>query len=335
MTANIKQTNGQAFAAYAREGAWHLLGQVMPDSGMTAEGALDLAHLSGWNVEKYPLFTTADGLVPLPVPNRFGTVMTDPINGEKRVLGDVGSRYTVIQNEQHADFLNVLVDEAGAHFETAGALGNGSKVFVSIRIPDSMKIGGTDDIDLYIGALNAHDASMPFTVVTTPIRWECQNMINYSLRQAQNRFTVRHSGEGLKGQAVEARRILGLIYKYNEAFEQEAERLVSTTMTEVQFEELIAANYGPKEDSGLAAQTRAEQRMGQMVTLFSEAGTNEKIRDTAWAGLNAITEYYDWFSDTRSEDPDKTRAVKSLNGEWATEAYNLIKPFVLKDALTS
>lgn len=330
MTANIKQTDGQAFAAYAREGAWHRLGQVMPDSQMTAEGALDLAHLSGWNVEKEPL-TTASGLA---VPARYGTVMTDPVNGERRVLGDVGSRYTVFQNEEHADFLNVLVDEAGAHFETAGALGRGEKVFVSLRMPESIKVGGEDSVDIYIGALNAHDASMPFTVVTTPIRWECQNMINFSLRRASNRFTVRHSGAGLQGQAAEARRVLDLVYEYNEAFEEAAQRLVDATMTEIQFEEIIARTYGPKADSGLAAQSRAEARVGQMVTLFSEAGTNDAIRNTAWAGFNAVTEYYDWFSDTRSEDPEKQRAVKSLEGTWATEAYGLMDAFVMRAELT-
>lgn len=328
MTANIKQTEGQAFAAYARQGAWHMLGQVMPDGQMTAEQALELAHLGGWDVTKEPLLTESG----LAVPGRFGTVMTDPISKERRVLGDVGSRYTVFQNEEHVDFLNVLLDESGAHIETAGALGRGEKVFVSIRIPDTLKIAGTDEVDLYIGALNAHDASMPFTVVTTPIRWECQNMINYSLRKASNRFTVRHSGEGIKGQAAEARRILGLIYKYNEAFEQEAQRMIDAAMVEKQFEELVQENFGAKEDSGLAAQTRAEERVGQMITLFSEAGTNANIRDTAWAGFNAITEYQDWYSETRSDDPQVTRATKSLNGEWATQAYNLVDRWMLAQA---
>lgn len=328
MPANIMETEGQAFAAYARKGAWHRLGQVMPDDQMTAEQALELAHLGGWDVTKEPLVTES-GLV---VPGRFGTVMTDPVSKERRVLGDVGSRYTVFQNEEHVDFLNVLLDEAGAHIETAGALGNGEKVFVSIRIPETLKIAGTDEVDLYIGALNAHDASMPFTVVTTPIRWECQNMVNYSLRRAKNRFTVRHSGEGIKGQSAEARRVLGLIYQYNEAFEQEAQRMIDTTMVQAQFEELVDLNFGAKEDSSQAAQTRAEERVDQMVTLFSEAGTNANIRDTAWAGFNAITEYQDWYSETRSDNPEVTRATKSLNGEWATQAYNLVDGWMMTQA---
>ena len=177
MVANIKVEDGVEFAAYARQAAWHRLGAVKPDGQMTVEEALTLANLSGWDVQKEPIYTK-DGLV---VPGRNATVAT--ILGKRTVLGDVGDRYVVFQNEEHALFLQTLVDESGGHVETAGALGRGEKVFVSLRLPESVKVGGAsgDKVDTYIGALNAHDASQPFTVVTTPIRWECQNMINYSL----------------------------------------------------------------------------------------------------------------------------------------------------------
>lgn len=323
MVANIKTQDGVEFAAYARTDAWHRLGTVKYDGQMTVDEALEMAHLSGWNVTKEPIYT-ADGLV---VPGRNATVAT--ILGQRTVLGDVGDRYVVFQNEEHATFLNTLVDEAGAHLETAGALGRGERVFVSLRLPESVTIGGQsgDKVDTYIGALNAHDASQPFTVVTTPIRWECQNMINYSLSKATNRHTVRHSGAGLRGAVEEARRVLGLIYKYNEAFEAEAERLVQISMTSESFEEMIAKEYGYDGDN-MAAAERADERIGQMMTLFDTAGTNGNIRDTAWAGLNAIVEYFDWFSATNADDEDAKRAEKSLSGTWATSAFDTVNRFV-------
>lgn len=323
MVANIMEQDGIEFAAYARTAAWHRLGTVKYDGQMTVDEALDLAHLSGWNVQKEPIYT-ADGLV---IPGRNATVAT--INGKRVVLGDTGDRYVVFQNEEHATFLNTLVDESGAHLETAGALGRGERVFVSLLLPDSVTIGGQsgDKVDTYIGALNAHDASMPFTVVTTPIRWECQNMINYSLSLAQNRHTVRHSGAGLKGAVEEARRVLGLIYKYNSAFEAEAERLVQISMNSESFEEMVSAEYGYEGDN-MAAAERADERVGQMMTLFDTAGTNANIRETAWAGFNAIVEYFDWFSATTADDENAKRAEKSLSGTWATEAFATVDKFV-------
>ena len=152
-------------------------------------------------------------------------------------------------------------------------------------------------------------------------------MINYSLSRAQNRHTVRHSGVGLKGAVDEARRVLGLIHKYNEAFEAEAEKLVQISMTSESFEEMIAAEYG-YDGENLAAQERSDERIGQMMTLFTTAGTNANIRDTAWAGFNAIVEYFDWFSATTAEDEDTRRAEKSLSGTWAQSAYDTVTQFV-------
>ena len=49
------------------------------------------------------------------------------------VLGDVGARYHIIQNEAHVAFLDALVEESGAHFETAGVV-LGRKVDVHAEI---------------------------------------------------------------------------------------------------------------------------------------------------------------------------------------------------------
>lgn len=323
MVANIKTEDGVEFAAYAREAAWHRLGHVKAEGQMTVEEALKMANLAGWNVQKEPIYTK-DGLV---IPGRNATVAT--ILGKRVVLGDVGDRYVVFQTEEHATFLNTLVHETGGHVETAGALGRGEKVFVSLRLPESVTIGGQsgDKVDTYLGALNAFDASQPFTVVTTPIRWECQNMINYSLSKATNRFTIRHTGAGLKGAVAEAHRVLGLIHRYNEAFEAEAERLVQVGMTSESFEEMISAEYG-YDGENMAAAERADERIGQMMTLFDTAGTNANIRETAWAGFNAIVEYMDWFSATNAEDEDAKRAEKSITGTWATDAFQTVSKFV-------
>ncbi|MGI5135421.1 DUF932 domain-containing protein [Streptomyces sp. CA-106110] len=62
-----------------------------------------------------------------------------------------------MQNEEHAEFLNLLADDSGAHFETAGSLKNGRQVFLTMKMPESLAIGGMDRVDLYIAASNGHD----------------------------------------------------------------------------------------------------------------------------------------------------------------------------------
>ena len=96
----------------------------------------------------------------IPVPG-YATVRTNPFTGRPEALGVVGDLYTPMQNEDHAAFLNTLADESGAIFDTAGSLNGGRQVFITMRLPDTMKIGGTDRVDVNIAALTPTTAPAP------------------------------------------------------------------------------------------------------------------------------------------------------------------------------
>ena len=85
---------------------------------------------------------TDDGVTSLEVPDRFATVRTNPVTQATEYLGTVGSFYTPIQNEEHAELLNRLVDDSGAHFDTAGSLRGGRETFMTMKLPDTMLVGG-------------------------------------------------------------------------------------------------------------------------------------------------------------------------------------------------
>ena len=119
--------DGTAAFFTARTDAWHRLGVTTTDC-LTAEQVMTTAQLGGWNVHTVPLTATDmsdDGVTSLPVTDHFATVRTHPTTGLPDVLGVVGAGYTVVQNEEHCELLNLLVDEAGAHFETAGSPARG------------------------------------------------------------------------------------------------------------------------------------------------------------------------------------------------------------------
>ena len=153
--------DGTAAFVTARQDAWHRLGVVTRDC-LTAEQVMTTARLGGWNVRT----VAADrdrphrgrghhpgGARPLrhrPHPSR---------DRAARRLGVVGSGYTVVQNEEHCELLNLLVDEAGAHFETAGSLRGGRETFVTMKLPHSPSPShrprnGSDDIELYLAAMS-------------------------------------------------------------------------------------------------------------------------------------------------------------------------------------
>ena len=330
MAHNLDITNGRAAFVSAREDAWHRLGTVLDDA-FTAEQAMEQGLLGGWNVRALPMEATDDTGEIVTVTDRRAIVRTNPVNYATEYLGAVGNAYHIIQNEEHAELLDALVDESGAHFETAGALNGGRQVFITMKLPDHIQVGGVDRVDTYLAAMNSHDGSTPFTIMVTPVRIVCQNTLNVALgARSTGKYRVRHTSGAqrlIRGQAREA---LDLSFKYLDGFAEEAERLINTTLTQGQFEQIIKQEFGASEDALPAVVARAEAKQDEFASLFRDSFTHEGVRETAWAGFNALTEWYDHSSPTRGAgDADARRATRTLmEPEFKTRALELIRAAV-------
>ena len=288
----------------AREDAWHQLGVTL-ESTFTAEEALEKAHLAGWDVRKVPLTLSdvrEDGVTSMEVPNRWATVYTNPITLATQYLGVVGGQYAPIQNEEHIELLDALVDESGAHFETAGSLKGGRETFVSMKLPDSMQVGGVDPIDQYLIALNSHDGSSPFRFLVSPVRVVCANTQSLALAQAKSSFSIRHVGKNA-GVINEARQALDLTWKYLGEFQAVVERMIATPLTTPTFEEIVRGLFNVPEDEEQASKravTTGTAHLDGVMKLWNGSSTLEGIDKTAWRGLQAITEYTDHFMSVRN-----------------------------------
>ncbi|NYJ76518.1 DUF932 domain-containing protein [Allobranchiibius huperziae] len=313
----------QAAAVFARQDAWHRLGTVVRDRAFTAEEAMTLGKLGGWDVRKSPLQTAvidADGVGTLEVPGHFATVRTSPFTGRPEALGVVGAGYAVLQNEDHAQFLNTLVDESGAIFDTAGSLRGGRQTFITLQMPETIKVGGSDEVQLNIAALNSHDGSSAFRLLLTPTRIVCANTQAAALRNATGTVSIRHTANA-RAQVQAARDALGLTFAYAEAFQAEADALVDQAMTDGQFWELVEGIYGiPDKDAPTRTQKATATRTRQLGHLWHDADTQADIRGTRWAGYQAVAEYVDHFQPVRAKGGDKAtaRALRSVVSPEAT-----------------
>ena len=325
-------SDGSASFVSAREHAWHRLGTVLPQEFDAAQ-AMEYAKLGGWNVRKVALQTApvidAYGVTPsLPVPDQFATVRTNPVTGTTEVLGVVGAGYTPIQNEAHATLLDTLVGQAEARFETAGSLRGGRGVFLSMKLPDTMLIGGVDPVDVYLIALNSHDGTSAFRLLVSPVRVVCANTQALAIRRARSSFSIRHTS-GANGHIAEAREALGLTFKYIDAFQAEADRMIEQTITDAQFDDIIAQLWSTDSDSP-RSQTIRQNRSLVLKQLLRESPTNQAIRGTRWASYQAVTEYLDHYAPTPTAkgDPAVARAERvatstTLTGV-KTRAFDLI-----------
>ncbi|QIS13907.1 DUF932 domain-containing protein [Nocardia arthritidis] len=328
MPHNLDVTNGIAAFADSRTDAWHQLGQQVGHA-MTAAEALREAHLAGWNVRKMPLQIPAQPLpdasgqtvpYPIPVVGKFATVRNNPITGGLDCLGVVGAGYQPVQNEASCELLDALVDESGAHFETAGALYGGRETFVTMKLPMTMNFqavdGSRDTTEFYLAALNSHDGTSAFRLLITPIRIVCANTQTAALQHAKASFSIRHTA-GATNSIAEAREALGLTFAYVEEFEREAARLYAQDMTATEVhafaDQLMAVEKAETERTAENRRIHANN----ITRLFVMSPTVTPLGSTKWATYNAVTEYADHFMEVRKGvgNPADARALRTLTSD--------------------
>src|SRR5262249_52989198 len=232
--------NGQTAFVTARESAWHRLGTVTDDC-MTAEDGMGKAFAGGWKVRKIDIQgveTTPDGVTIIECPDRRMTVRTNIFTGQTDYLGVVGTDYATVQNEEAAEVLNRLVDESGAHFETAGSLRGGRMVFLTMKLPTTMRIAGVDDLDLYLAATTSHDGTSALRVDATPVRVVCANTQRAAIQRSKGFYVFRHTAS-VHSQIAQAREAMGLMWTYLDGFQAEAEKMLNEQLTMGQFEKVI------------------------------------------------------------------------------------------------
>lgn len=354
MSHELEQHEDQVAFVDIRTDAWHALNNLPPDllgTPLTAEVALREAHMTDWNVRKEAAYVVTDpealkaaikthrakgtaasaakALSELldhlrRIPDAYGTLRDSPWTpGEVDVFGAVGNQWAPFQNEELTDFLNALVDESHGLIETAGSLRGGREVFVTMKLPDTMTIGGVDNLDLYLAALTAHDGSKATRFLATPVRIVCANTQIWAIKAAVASVSVRHTS-GASHYVEAARQNLGLAFKAFDEFGEEAERMIQTQSTEAEFMEIIGRVFGVPDEDSKRSQTMANQRNDTLLRLWNDADTNGAIRDTRWAGLQSVSEYLDHYAPVSGASGDPARAAM-LRAERVVSGWSQVK----------
>lgn len=111
-------------------------------------------------------------------------------------LGVVGRDYGMVQNTKAFEFINFIKDVSGEEplIETAGAFGNGARMFVTCRLgADCYLNGNSDAVKNYVVFTNSHDGSGAVMAFFTPVRVICQNTLNMAIRGAVNKVIFKHT----------------------------------------------------------------------------------------------------------------------------------------------
>ena len=302
----LEQYGDMASFASLREPAWHGLGTIL-DHEVSTQQMLEVAHLAGWNVR----------LEDIDLPGRshknyFAVTRTNPFDNDADVLGVVGERYKVLQNEDLFSFADNMLD--GGRWETAGSIKNGTVVFGSLALDREVVLdesGVGDKINTYLLVHTSHDGSLAVQASVTPVRVVCQNTLNAALHGVKQSFKIRHTST-VTGKVQAAREALGLANTYLDEFEKEAQTLIQKEITADTFFDIIKAAYPEPDKDVKGSLTKWTNKVDTLWDIYQgDTVAQAGIMNTAWGAYNTLTERLDWFRNPRGGNAEGVLAAAS------------------------
>lgn len=319
------------YAFYSKkEVPWHKLGQIT-NGGETSEQVIRLANLD-YEVVKVPQVILRDDIIngsPNVVNNinmhcnvrseanhyagiikpqyiNFSTVRTDT----EDVLGSVGRDYEVIQNWEAFEFIDQLIGRKEAVFETAGALGKGETIFISIKLPTHLTFTNKDDIaEQYMLLTSSHDGSRNIECLFTPVRVVCNNTLNLALDgQCVNRIKLKHT-KNVRNKLADLQGLMGLHNSYIDSLQETIDNMKNVSITDAYARDVMFELILSKDELALV---KSNNNNLQGV---DEISTNKK---------NTISRLADWTMNGAGQDTEVTK-LWLFNG--ISGYYNNARPY--------
>ncbi|HXE54616.1 MAG TPA: DUF932 domain-containing protein, partial [Tepidisphaeraceae bacterium] len=261
-----------------------------------------------------------DGVTEAGIPGFVANVRTDT----KVVLGVLGKRYRVFQNRDAFDFMDALVGDKLAMYETAGSLHGGRRVWMLARIPKEYRAGSDDLIQPYVLLTNTHDGSQALRMIPTTVRVVCQNTLNLALSQSGTEgLTISHHPR-LETRIAEAQAKLGIIAARFDQFDAELHAMLAKDLSAAEADGYFADLSGVNAPSQTDRQKKGRQEVyGKMLANFdNERNTLAGIRHTAWAAYNAVSEWADHQRRYRGGDAAE-KLNRRLDSVWFGSSHQI------------
>lgn len=306
MAHQIDTSTGQAAIAYVGETPWHGLGQRM-EPGMGVDEWRKAAGL-GYEVLSAPVQYQLEGNDYLrDFPKRRVLLRSDT----KAPLSIVSDDYKIVQPKEVLDFFGRLADIGGFDLEVAGALMGGNRIWGLARVNDEATIVGQDAVRPYVLLATSYDGMMATTAKFTAIRVVCNNTLTMSVGGFMGAGKTEQDAEGKAVSSLvkiphtsdfdpDAVRLqLGIVKDVFEKWVVETRILAERALTDAEadafLKELLPAPYTPKGED-VARKVEDTRGYKKIMGLFHGGAIGADLTggQTAWAMLNAVSEWVDW-----------------------------------------
>lgn len=297
-----------------RENAWHGLGQVV-ERPVGDNEALKLAGLD-WTIDLVPLCRSDM----TPIDSHVAAVRSD----NRVTLGVVGKNYTPVQNHELFTWIRGLEAIGETMIETAGALMDGSTVWVLARIKDlHFDING-DEHQGYLSLTNGHAANRLLMLTPTMTRQCCNNTTRMIVGQKREGtlatgFNLRHGSQILAN--LEA--IKDMYVQTSKAWkstEAALRALAASPLTDEKINRLFVEPWIPKAEITAEAKAEAEaaakddadeKDRASAIRMEREKRLREILasptcqlagtKDTVFSAYNAVTEFLEHDAPARGK----------------------------------
>ena len=232
----------------------------------------------------------------------------------------VGNRYVPFQNVDAFTFLDNVVDDFGAKYDTAGTFDNGAVVFIMLKLSDDIVIGD-DKVVPYFTVINSHNGSTSIKAITTPTRITCSNTLQLAVANSVSSFSFKHTYNA-QSKVYQAKQSLEIGYKYYDEFATELNKLVEVSANVDDLKKMLDVVYPIVDERtdiegnilNEGAITKVKLAHNKIIENFEKADSYSVVNN-AWGMLNAVNDWELWSAEIRgTNDRFERQAKTSVNG---------------------
>ena len=296
-----QRSNGFVEMAFVGETPWHKLGQELEEGASIEQW--QVAAGMDWSIERSPVRFNAQGN-----DQSYSGQSVLYRSDDNTPLSVVSNRYKPVQPKEVLGFFRDLVAENGFKIHTAGTLMGGKRMWALAETGKFGEVCKGDGIGGFLLLSTSCDKTLATTARFTTVRVVCNNTLTAAVNRDVNQVSFSHIQQfdhvAVKAQLGNAGESFGSFMEMAKHL-QKAKLSAEEAKDFVSF--LVATSVQLADEEYDVTTNRAYKKI---LALFNEEAKGiELVGHTKWGMVNAVTEYYDHFNPTRSDDA-------RLNSAW-------------------
>ena len=240
-------------------------------------------------------------------------------------------------NRDAFSFFDAIVGGGeGILYETAGALGNGERVFITAKLPDYIRVGVKYWIEQYLFLTTSHDGLGSITAAFTPIRIVCNSALNAAMRNHSGAIKIRHTASAAE-RLKQAHTLTGISHTLSGEMEQLFNQWATVGITYTEVKKLIQIAMAPNKE---VLEKLAEGRLDQLSTHYTNIVENayayalgndtqqmDTTAGTVFGAYNAVTGYFQNVRSFKNAEAKFKSIMEGTARVRAQTAFDLCRDF--------